>query len=124
MTSEPGGNTALKGRSGPAHSDNPGGRSAGRGVGAVLRDKLDEPDADGVTPAERIARKLIDLAVGGDVRAIGMIYDRTEGKPGQSIAVKGPEDCWTLGWHRIPEKDPRFSHGDDPHGTALPDADR
>ena len=122
MTSEQGGNRAVNGRFRPGQSGNPGGRPAGKTIGAVLRDKLDEADADGHTPAERIANTLIGLAVGGDVRAIGLIYDRVEGKPRQSVAL----DMGTgeRGYHFIPERDRRFDDGDGATETDFPDSDR
>ena len=75
-------------------SANPAGRPPGRGIGAVLNDKLCEPGVDGQTPAERIADALIRLAVGGDVRAIALICDRVEGKPRQSIALENQGPAW------------------------------
>src|SRR3954451_23884806 len=99
MASEQAENRQPNGRFRPGQSGNPGGRPAGRGIGAVLRDKLDDGYGDGSTPAQRIADVLIRLAVGGDVRAIALVFDRTEPKPVRPATVQ-----WT--YDDIPDDEP------------------
>ena len=72
----------------PGQSGNPNGRTPGKGIGAVLREKLAEPDDEGRTPADRIADAMIALAVKGDVRAASFISDRAEGKPRQAVVIE------------------------------------
>jgi hypothetical protein len=66
---------------------NPNGRPKLTRLTDALREQLAEtnPDADGETQAEQIARALIREAVSGNVQAIREIGDRTEGKPKQSL---------------------------------------
>ena len=63
-------------------SGNPGGRPKGQSITAALRAELDRPCADdpSVTQGERIAERLIGMALAGDLGAIREILDRTEGK--------------------------------------------
>ncbi len=46
------------------------------------------------TIAEAIARKLIKLALGGEIAAIREVFDRTEGKPKQSIDLDMQISDW------------------------------
>ena len=63
-------------------SGNPGGRPRGLSITATLRAELDRPCADdpSVTKAERIAERLVGLALAGDLAAIREVLNRTEGK--------------------------------------------
>lgn len=72
----------------PGQSGNPAGRPKGQSVTAILRQVV---DADDSTLAEQLVRKLVDRAIGGDIRAIREVLDRLEGKPRQSIAVSREE---------------------------------
>jgi hypothetical protein len=64
----------------PGTSGNPAGRPVGRGsITTELRRLLVETDADGVPLHERIARRLLALAEGGDLRAIREVLDRVDG---------------------------------------------
>lgn len=75
------------GRFRPGHSGNPGGRPASQSLNSAIRARLDEVRDDGQTRAQRIAAILVELAEGGDLRAIREVIDRTEGRPPQSIAL-------------------------------------
>lgn len=75
------------GRWTPGHSGNPGGRPSSQSLNSAIRAKLDEMHEDGQTRAQRIAAILVELAEGGDLRAIREVIDRTEGRPAQSIAL-------------------------------------
>ena len=71
----------TKGRSG-----NPAGRPhRGQALAEMLRAELDRPGPDGRSRGERIAAKLVELAEGGDVRAIRECYDRVLGKAPQTF---------------------------------------
>jgi hypothetical protein len=76
------------------------GNSAGRPrltkITEALREQVSEelPDAPERTIAEAIARKLIKLALGGDIAAIREVLDRTEGKPKQSIDLDIQATSW------------------------------
>ncbi len=75
----------TKGRSG-----NPAGRPRrGQALAEMLRAELDKPGADGRSRGERIAAKLVELAEGGDVRAIRECYDRVLGKAPQTFRLAG-----------------------------------
>ena len=63
-------------------SGNPGGRPKGQSITAALRAELDRPCADDptVTKGERLAERLVSMALAGDLGAIREVLDRTEGK--------------------------------------------
>ena len=67
-------------------SGNPAGRPAGSGsIVTELRRMVQQEDATGVSPAERIASQLLTLAQTGDLRAIREVIDRLDGSPRQSV---------------------------------------
>jgi hypothetical protein len=75
-------------------SGNPGGRPRrGQALADLLRAELDKAGPDGRSRGERIARKLVELAEGGDVRAIRECYDRVLGRPGQVLRLDRVRDC-------------------------------
>lgn len=78
------------GRFSPGHSGNPGGRPRGRSLTAALNAALDESDDEGRTRRERIVARLLEAAERGDLRAIGLVLDRTEGRP--AIAAAEADD--------------------------------
>lgn len=51
------------------------------------------PDGTMVTKGEMINRKLIEKAVDGNMKAIEIVTNRTDGKPMQKIQVVAPEDA-------------------------------
>jgi hypothetical protein len=51
----------------------------------LLNAYLAHKDADKVTRKARLAEKLFDLAMDGDIAAIKYIYDRIDGKPIETI---------------------------------------
>ncbi len=67
----------------PGQSGNPGGRPKGTSVTAVLRELLDQAGPDSV------AAPLLELAQGGDIQAIKVLLDRTEGKVKEQLEHSG-----------------------------------
>ena len=63
-------------------SGNPGGRPKGQSITAALRAELDRPCADdpSVTQGERLAERLVSMALAGDLGAIREVFNRVEGK--------------------------------------------
>lgn len=64
-------------------SGNPNGRPRkGNALSELIRKQLQEPAeaADGKTNAQVIAEKLVTLASAGDIDALKILLDRTEGK--------------------------------------------
>lgn len=73
----------------PGESGNPSGRPVGSGVSFVLRKRSDmmrEEDGDDRPLCERMADVIIDAALKGDVRFVGLFLERTEGKVADRIA--------------------------------------
>jgi hypothetical protein len=68
-------------------SGNPGGRPRKKLISSELERLLQEPstDAPGKTWAAVIAEALLQQAAKGDIRAIGEIANRVEGKPLQAV---------------------------------------
>jgi hypothetical protein len=65
---------------------------------AALLQQLEQPSADDAskTNAERIAEKLVEMAIAGDIQAIKVILDRTEGKVPQVVQHEGDVDVTKL----------------------------
>jgi len=75
MPFEKGNTYGVETRFKPGQSGNPAGRP--RGLAAIARKQLEEIAADGdQTRGELVVRKLIDLALAGNVQAIRLILDR------------------------------------------------
>jgi hypothetical protein len=73
----------------PGQSGNPGGRPKRDAITAALREQLESQTEDTTgSVADAIAAVLVKRALGGDVRAIREIADRTEGRPRQQIKVE------------------------------------
>jgi hypothetical protein len=74
------------GRFRPGKSGNPKGRPRGSvGLTEALRRRLAEEGEDGRSLADRLAETLIGLALGGDLKAIQVLADRVEGRPGLAV---------------------------------------
>ena len=74
----------------PGQSGNPGGRPKKLPITDAIREELEREVTGGLSLAHAIARKLVRLALEGDMDAIREIADRTEGKPRQRIEQSGP----------------------------------
>lgn len=72
----------------PGTSGNLAGRPVGSGsIVTELRRLMQETDQSGETAAAGIARRLVELANGGDLRAIRDIADRLDGYPRQCVTT-------------------------------------
>jgi hypothetical protein len=68
-------------------SGNPSGRPKNV-LSKAIRKKLEEvEEGQDSTVAERITEKLVELALGGNIEAIKLLGDRSEGKPRQSVNI-------------------------------------
>ena len=76
-------------------SGNPGGRPRNEdSLAAQLREVLAEVDEEsGKTNARLLAEKYVALGLAGNVMAITAIADRMDGKPAQSVTLKGDSDA-------------------------------
>lgn len=91
---EQGENRAAETRDGagrflPGVSGNPSGRGSAPSLVAALRAELDEREAGGRPALRAIAARLVDMALGGDLRAIREVLDRLDGKPRQAVEIDG-----------------------------------
>lgn len=67
---------------------NPNGRpSTGRALSEMLRKALAKKGPDGLTHRAAVVNQLIALARAGDLDAIKVIFDRTDGKAAESIVL-------------------------------------
>jgi hypothetical protein len=60
----------------------------GAALTEILSDKLDAVK-DGKTRREIVAERLIELAENGDIAALKYVFDRTDGKPKESVELSG-----------------------------------
>jgi len=70
----------------PGQSGNPGGRPKKRLIDEALEQLLEANDS---AAAREVAAALLDRARKGDMRAIQLVAERTQGKPTQAIGVAG-----------------------------------
>ena len=73
----------------PGVSGNPSGRGSTPSLVAALRAELREREEGGRPALREIAARLVDMALGGDLRAIRELLDRLDGKPLQAVEVDG-----------------------------------
>lgn len=66
-------------------SGNPGGRPKGISMSKVLTDELS------VDEAREVIRAVLRLAKAGDMKAAALLWDRTDGKPAQTVEHSGPD---------------------------------
>lgn len=71
-------------------SGNPGGRPKTLPVADAIKAELAKKKGK-VENAQLIAKKLVELAIAGDLEAIKILADRAEGKPMQRGEFSGPE---------------------------------
>lgn len=75
----------------PGVSGNPSGRGSAPSLVAALRAELGEREVSGRPAVREIAARLVEMALGGDIRAIREVLDRVDGKPVQAISVDAAE---------------------------------
>ena len=78
----------------PGQSGNPNGRpKRGLALTDVLREHMDaSAEGDGVPRKQRVAEKLYELAMAGNVHALEYIGNRLDGKPTVALSLAGGED--------------------------------
>jgi hypothetical protein len=70
-------------------SGNPRGRPRKkRSLTEALEKELGKKRATGKTGKAELARTLVDLALDGDATAIRYVFDRTDGRPKETVAVE------------------------------------
>lgn len=72
----------------PGQSGNPRGRPKKRLIDEALEDLLANNDAEA---ARDVAAALLKRARNGDLRAIQLIAERTQGKPMRAVEISGPD---------------------------------
>lgn len=83
----------------PGTSGNPKGQEPGtHNFASALRRELKRADRRSVTQLEKIAQKVVKLALTGDMDAIRWIADRTDGKVAQSIQVDSQHTVQVVPW--------------------------
>lgn len=93
MTDLPAGRTEA-GRFAPGHSGNPAGRRSEEfSFNGILRSALAERNKAGKTVGERIVARYIKLGLAGNQPAIEALMARIDGKPAQSLTLKGDSDA-------------------------------
>lgn len=77
----------------PGQSGNPSGRPKGRSLAARLRTIIDRETKDGKDYGDLIMEVLVKAALKGDMKAMGYILDRVDGKLAQPIKqeISGPD---------------------------------
>src|SRR5688572_28035520 len=83
----------VKSRGNPAwvkggQSPNPGGRGQRKLIDELLIEAL---EAEDLSAARAIAGRLIGSAKQGNLRAIKLILERTQGRPVQKVEMSGPD---------------------------------
>ena len=98
----------------PGQSGNPNGRPRkGLALTDVLREHMDASDeGDSVPRKQRLAEKLYELAMAGNVSAIEYIGNRLDGRPTQALALSLDDDSPLH--YRLPVRD------GGPRRAALP----
>ena len=89
MTVDPASRTAA-GRFAPGYSGNPKGRKPEEfSFMGILRSALAEENKSGKSVGERIIARYIKLALAGNGQALEALVARIDGKPAQSLTLKG-----------------------------------
>ena len=80
----------------PGVSGNPSGRGSAPSLVAALRAELSEREEGGRPAVREIAARLVEMALGGDIRAIREVLDRVDGKPVQAVSLGSMSDTIEL----------------------------
>lgn len=79
-------------------SGNPAGRPKGRTLSSWLQELLAESESEGgATRGERLARKLIEIALEGDVKALKLLVDRHDGRVPQHVLLEQITKAYDVG---------------------------
>jgi hypothetical protein len=81
----------------PGSSGNPSGRPKGRTLASWLQELLAETESGDCTQGERLARKLIELALDGDVKALKLIADRHDGRVPLHVQLEQVTKAYDVG---------------------------
>ena len=83
----------------PGQSGNPGGRPKGYiPFAPALRRELAKADRRNKTQMQKIAEKVVQMALKGDMDAVRWIADRVDGKVAQSIQVDSQQTIHVVPW--------------------------
>jgi len=110
------GNRDEQGRFRPGVSGNPIGRPKATTVTETLRKLLEETTDVGMTYREAVARRLLMLAVKGDMRAMSYLVDRVDGK---ALDVSTAINTRAMELNRL-LREMRGASGEDATGTVDP----
>ena len=93
MSDIPAGRTEA-GRFAPGHSGNPAGRKAEEfSFNGILRAALAKTNRSGRSVGERLIARYLKLALAGNGQALEALVARIDGKPAQSLTLKGDSDA-------------------------------
>ena len=83
----------------PGQSGNPGGRPKGYvRFGDTLKRLLAKTDRRNKTQMEKVAERVVAMALKGDMDAIRWIADRTDGKVAQQVNVSSEQTVHVVPW--------------------------
>ena len=104
----------------PGQSGNPGGRPKGYiPFATVLRRQLAKTDRRDKTQLEKVADKVIQMALKGDMDAVRWIADRTDGKVAQQMNVTSEQTVHVVPWLPALKESADLLTGDMIEGTAT-----
>ena len=93
MSDIPAGRTEA-GRFAPGHSGNPAGRKAEEfSFNGILRAALAKTNRSGKSVGERLIARYLKLALAGNGQALEALVARIDGKPAQSLTLRGESDA-------------------------------
>lgn len=81
----------VKGKSGNPNGRPKKGNAFTEVLEAILAEKIIEYRGKKISGKEAAARKLLDMALHGDVQALRYLADRIDGTPRQSVSMSGED---------------------------------
>jgi len=91
-------------------SGNPGGKPSKKPMSQALNNELDRTYKDS-TKREHVVKRLVNMAIAGNIEAIKVIYDRMDGKPSSDDMDKSIQ---ILIQNRVPTSIPLLAEPADP----------
>ena len=76
-----------QGRFIPGVSGNPNGRPKGKVLTELVRDKMEEKDAEGVFVKDKVVNAVVSMALEGNIKALELVWNYLDGKPTQTIEL-------------------------------------